>query len=59
MNSEVLIIGTYYSGSLQSYGWSSELPNLSDYDTIIVDTTKILYGWLIGGRVKHLGGNYY
>lgn len=59
MSKEVLIIGSYYAEGLKSSSWSSELPNLSDYDIIILDTTKILHGWLIGGRVKHLGGNRY
>jgi len=59
MSKEVLIIGSYYAEGLKSSSWSSELPNLSDYDIIILDTTKILYGWLIGGRVKHLDKDRY
>lgn len=59
MNKELLIIGSYFSESLQSYSWSSELPNLSDFDTIILDTTKILHSLLMAGKLEHLDGNRY
>lgn len=59
MNKELLIIGSYFSESLQSYSWSSELPNLSDFDTIVLDTTKILHSLLMAGKLKHLGEKRY
>ncbi len=59
MNKNILIIGTYYDKTMDSYRWWSELPNLSDYDTIILDPTRILHDYLYSGRVKQLSGTRY
>lgn len=59
MNKNILIIGTYFDIAVDSYRWWSELPNLSDYDTIILDPTRIIHDWLYSGRVKPLSRNRY
>jgi len=59
MNENILIIGTYFGGAVDSYRWWSELPNLSDYSTIILDPTRILHDWLYTGRIKQLSRNRY
>lgn len=53
MGKKVLVIGTYSSEGVDSFDWWQELPNLSDYDTVILDTTKIANYWFIGGRLKY------
>ncbi len=54
MAEKVLIIG-YLHQHVDSFYWWNELPNLSDYDTIIVDATSILSRW--AGRLKPLREN--
>lgn len=55
----ILIIGAYFDKAVDSYRWWSELPNLSDYSTIILDPTRIIHDWLYSGRVKALSRNRY
>jgi len=52
MGKNVLIIGTYSAEGVDSFDWWEELPNLSDYDTVILDTTRILNHWFMAGRLK-------
>ena len=52
MSSRVLVIGTYFGEGVDSFDWWQKLPNLSDYGTIILDTTKILHFWSMAGRLK-------
>jgi hypothetical protein len=59
MSKNVLVIGTYSAEGVDSFNWFQELPYLPDYDTIILDTTKIFNFWSLAGRVKHLGANRY
>ena len=59
MSKNVLIIGSYSAEGIASFDWWQELPNISDYDVLFLDTTKILLYWSYAGRVKHLGGNGY
>lgn len=59
MNKNILIIGTYFDKAVDSSRWWSELPNLSDYSTIILDPTRIIHDWLYDGRVKPLSRNRY
>lgn len=59
MNKNILIVGTYFDKAVDSYRWWSELPNLSDYKTIILDPTRILHDWLYSGRVKPISRNRY
>ena len=59
MNKNILIIGTYFDRTVDSYRWWSELPNLSDYETIILDPTRIIHDWLYSGKVKPLSRNRY
>ena len=54
MNSKVLVIGTYFGEGVNSFDWWQKLPNLSDYSTVILDTTKIFHFWYIAGRLKPL-----
>ena len=44
---------------MDSFDWWQELPNLSDYDTIILDTTRIFNFWSLAGRVEQSGENEY
>lgn len=59
MDNNILIIGTYFGETVESYRWWSELPNLSDYTTIIIDPTRIIHDWLYSGRIKQLSRNRY
>ncbi|MBA7610860.1 hypothetical protein ES703_18074 [subsurface metagenome] len=52
MSKNILIIGSYSAEGVDSFSWWQELPNLSDYDTVILDTTKIYTYWALGGRLK-------
>lgn len=58
VSKNVLIIGTYLAEGIDSFDWWQELPNLSDYKTIILDTTKILNFWYMAGRLKQQGGGF-
>lgn len=49
--SNILVIGTYSSEGIDSVSWWQELPNLSDYDVIILDISKITSVWRISGRL--------
>lgn len=57
MNNKVLIIGDYHPEGVDCCYWFDELPNISDYDIVILDTTRILNFWNASGRLKHLAGN--
>ncbi len=59
MKNNILIIGAYFDKAVDSYRWCSDLPNLSDYKTIILDPTRILHDYLYSGRVKQLSGTRY
>ncbi|MGA2367282.1 MAG: hypothetical protein ABSF74_01735 [Dehalococcoidia bacterium] len=47
----VLIVGASWE-SIDSCEWWQDFPNLSDYDTVILDTTSILMFWLNEDRIK-------
>jgi hypothetical protein len=57
MASTILVIGYYDSKEVDSFSWWQDLPNISEYDTIIIDTTKLVRHW--GGRIEHFSGNDY
>lgn len=59
MNQNILIIGTYFNKVIDSYRWWSDLPNLSDYKTLILDPTRIIHDYLYLGRVKPLSRTRY
>lgn len=59
MNKNILIIGTYFGDTVDSYRWWSQLPNLADYATVILDPTRLMHDWLYEGRVKPLSLNRY
>lgn len=59
MNKNILLIGTYSAEGIDSFGWWQELPYLPDYDTIILDPTRIINFWSLAGRIKQLGANKY
>jgi hypothetical protein len=58
----VLVIGTFNSQdskAVDSYRWWSDLPNLSDYKTIILDPTRILNDYLYSQRITLSSGYKY
>lgn len=57
MSKKVLIIGTYSTEGMDSFDWWQELPNISEYDIIILDTTRIFNFW--SERVEQLGRKTY
>lgn len=57
MGATVLVIGYYGSKEVDSFSWWQDLPNISEYDTIILDTTKLHKHW--GGRIEHVSENNY
>lgn len=44
---------------IESFDWFQELPNISDYDIIILDTPRIFTCWSLSRGLEHLGGNEY
>jgi len=52
MGGKVLVIGTYSGEGVDSFDWWQKLPNLSDYGTLILDTTRIFLYWNMAGRLK-------
>lgn len=59
MSEKVLVIGTYLAEGVDSFDWWQQLPNISEYDTIILDTTKI-FGFIeTSGRLEHRKDNIY
>lgn len=59
MSQDIIVIGTYVSDDINSYDWWQDLPNISEYDTIILDTTRILYFFENTHKLKHKGGKHY
>jgi hypothetical protein len=59
MSKNVLVIGTYLDKGVDSYDWWQQLPNISEYDTIILDTTRILRYVESLGRLEHIKENLY
>lgn len=54
----MLISSASFEG-IESFDWFQELPNISDYDIIILDIPRIFTFWSLAGRLEHLGGNEY
>ena len=52
MSKKVLIIGSYKSVDVDCVDWFEELPNLEDYDTVILDTVRIFDIWFSSGKVE-------
>ncbi|MHB8084660.1 MAG: hypothetical protein ACYDHZ_02400 [Dehalococcoidia bacterium] len=50
-SNNVLIVGASWE-TIDSCEWWQDFPNLSDYDTVILDTTSILNFWLSEDRIK-------
>lgn len=59
MSKNVLVMGTYSAAGVDSFDWWQKLPNVSDYDTVILDTTKIFNFWSLAGRGSHVRKNTY
>jgi len=59
MSKNTLVIGTYISGDADSYDWWQKLPNVAEYDTIILDTTRIFGFMANSGRLEHTEDNIY
>lgn len=59
MRNNVLVIGVYVGEHVDSYDWWQQLPNISEYDTIILDTTSILRYLQNSGRLEHRKDNIY
>lgn len=57
MVNSILLISSYRAEGIKSSDWFGELPNLSDYETVILDTTDISK-WCIK-RTKHYQGHEY
>jgi hypothetical protein len=55
MNKNILLIGSYIYEGVDCFDWSQELPNLEDYDTIILDTTRIFNIWYLARKVERYG----
>jgi hypothetical protein len=59
MASKTLIIGTYSVQGVDSFDWFQDLPYLPDYDTVVLDATRIFNFWSLSGRLKSLRSNEY
>ena len=55
--SNTVVLGYYDSKEVDSFLWWKELPNISEYDTIILDTAQLLNHW--SGRIEHVAGDDY
>ncbi|MBL7209679.1 MAG: hypothetical protein ISS52_06235 [Dehalococcoidia bacterium] len=57
MECSALIIGTHSQAeNVDVFDWAQELPSMSDYDIIILDTTKIYDLWSPEGQMKRSDG---
>lgn len=54
-----MLISSHSFKGVDSVDWSQELPNISDYDIIILDTPGIVNFWSSAGKLKRLGRNAY
>jgi hypothetical protein len=58
-NKKVLVIGCHLFEGVESFDWFQDLPNISDYDIVILDTPRIFTFLSLAGRLEHLGENEY
>jgi len=54
-----LLISSHSFEGVDSFDWSQELPNVADYNIIILDTPRILTFWSLGGKLKDYAENQY
>lgn len=59
MNKKILLISSHSFEGVDSFDWFQELPNISDYDIVILDTPRIFTFWSLAGRLEQLGNNEY
>ncbi len=59
MNKKALLISSSSFEGVESFDWFQDLPNIADYDIIILDTPRIFTFWSLGEGLEHLGGNEY
>lgn len=59
MSNNVLVIGDYQMTGVDSFKWWQELPNISDYKTIILDTNQIFTSWASTSRLKKISDVHY
>lgn len=55
----ILLISSHSFEGSESYDWFQELPNISDYDIVILDSPRIFTFWSLAGRLDDLGNNTY
>lgn len=54
-----MLISSHSFEGVDSFDWFQELPNIADYDIIILDTPRILTFWSLGGKLKSYAENQY
>jgi len=54
-----LLISSHSFKGVKSVDWFQELPNIADYNIIILDTPRILTFWSLGGKLKDYAENQY
>lgn len=59
MARNILIIGNYQAEGTDSVSWFQELPYLPDYDTVVLDTSKLFTYWALAGRLEPRGEHEY
>jgi hypothetical protein len=57
MSERILLIGSYSMQGIDSFGWSQDLPNISDYDIVILDSTRLANFW--NERLELYDGLYF
>lgn len=55
----ILLISAHSFQGIESFDWSQDLPNISDYDVVILDIPRIFTLCSLGGKLKHLDNNRY
>ena len=54
-----MLISSHSFEGVDSFDWSQELPNIADYNIIILDTPRIFTFWSLGGKLKDYAENQY
>jgi len=54
-----LLISSHKFRGIESFDWFQKLPNIGDYNHVILDTPRIFTFLSSAGRLEYLGGNKY
>jgi len=59
MNGNVVVIGASSIWGATAFDWWQDLPNIAEYDAIILDANSVFDYWYSAGKIKHYKMNSY